>query len=90
MNSDYIRWVEDSFSSQGLKITVLILSPRLSEAAVIRRQIVEGVIAIVKLNTGTLSKGNRLNLTVFDRRGGAGNVSFNGMRHPSISLRQYH
>ncbi|KAF2661540.1 hypothetical protein K491DRAFT_586856 [Lophiostoma macrostomum CBS 122681] len=73
---DYIRWVEDSFRQQGLKADVLILSPRLSEGAVIRRQIVEGVLAIVKLNTATLSK-SKVNLQVFDRRGGAGNVQFN-------------
>jgi hypothetical protein len=79
--SDYIRWVEDSFRQQNLKADVLILSPRLSEAAVIRRQIVEGVLAIVKLNTATLSKG-KVNLQVFDRRGGAGNVQFNGTQTP--------
>jgi hypothetical protein len=77
-DSDYIRWVEDSFRQQGLRADVLILSPRLSEAAVVRRQILEGVLAIVKLNTVTLSKG-KVNLQVFDRRGGAGNVQFNGM-----------
>lgn len=74
---DYIRWVEESFRQQGLRIDVLILSPRLSEAAVVRRQIVEGVLAIAKLNNATLSKG-KVNLTVFDRRGGSGNVQFNG------------
>lgn len=42
-----------------------------------RRQILEGVLAIVKLNSATLSKG-KVNLQVFDRRGGAGNIQFNG------------
>ena len=79
--SDYIRWVEDSFRQQGLRADVLILSPRLSETAVVRRQIVEGVLAIVKLNTETLAKA-KLNLMVFDRRGGSGNIQFNGMCAP--------
>ena len=78
MHSDFIRWVEDTFRQQGLRIDVLILSPRLSEAAVVRRQIVEGVLAIVKLNASALAK-SKVNLQVFDRRGGAGNVQFNGM-----------
>lgn len=77
-HSDYIRWVEDSFRRQGLRIDVLILSPRLSETAVVQRQILEGVQAIVKLNTTTLAK-SKVNLQVFDRRGGVGNVQFNGM-----------
>lgn len=38
----------------------------------------EGVLAVVKLNTATLSR-SKVNLQVFDRRGGAGNVQFNGM-----------
>ncbi|ORY06022.1 hypothetical protein BCR34DRAFT_666717 [Clohesyomyces aquaticus] len=73
---DFIRWVEDSFRQAGLRIDVLILSPRLSEPAVVRRQILEGVLAIVRLNTATLAK-SKVNLQVFDRRGGAGNVQFN-------------
>lgn len=75
--SDYIAWVEDSFRKQGLRIDVLILSPRLSEHAVIRRQILEGVLAIVKLNGEAVAK-NRVSLQVFDRRAGAGNVQFEG------------
>ncbi|KAF2263522.1 hypothetical protein CC78DRAFT_581413 [Lojkania enalia] len=73
---DFIRWVEDTFKQQGLRIDVLILSPRLSEAAVVRRQIVEGVLAIVRLSNTALAKG-KVNLQVFDRRGGADNVQFN-------------
>ena len=53
------------------------MSPRLPEAAVVRRQIIEGVLAIVRLDTGSLAKG-KVNVQVFDRRGGAGNVQFNG------------
>lgn len=53
------------------------MSPRLPEAAVVRRQIIEGVLAIVRLDTGVLTKG-KVNVQVFDRRGGAGNIQFNG------------
>ncbi|KAF2175588.1 hypothetical protein K469DRAFT_646961 [Zopfia rhizophila CBS 207.26] len=72
---DFIAWVEDAFRQRGLRIDVLILSPRLSEAAVVRRQIVEGVLAIVKLNAATLAK-SKVNVQVFDRRGGADNIRF--------------
>ncbi|KAF2198566.1 hypothetical protein GQ43DRAFT_150854 [Delitschia confertaspora ATCC 74209] len=72
---DFIGWVEDTFRQRGLRIDVLILSPRLSEAAVVRRQILEGVLAIVKLNASSVAKG-RIDLQVFDRRGGADNVRF--------------
>ncbi|UPX19212.1 nuclear polyadenylated RNA-binding protein 3 [Ascochyta rabiei] len=74
---DFIRYVEDTFRTQNLRINVLIMSPRLPEAAVVRRQIIEGVLAIVRLDTGSLAKG-KVNVQVFDRRGGAGNVQFNG------------
>ncbi|KAF2121784.1 hypothetical protein BDV96DRAFT_482712 [Lophiotrema nucula] len=74
---DYIEWVEETFRRQGLRIDVLVLSPRLSEDAVIQRQIVEGVLAIVKLNPATLAK-SKVNLQVFDRSGGA-NVRFNDL-----------
>ena len=52
------------------------MSPRLDEAAVIRRQIVEGVLAIVRLTALSLANG-RVNIQIFDRRGGANNVQFN-------------
>lgn len=58
------------------------MSPRLPEAAVVRRQIIEGVLAIVRLDTGALTKG-KVNVQVFDRRGGAGNVQFNGKQQPA-------
>ncbi|KAF2630135.1 hypothetical protein BU25DRAFT_335868 [Macroventuria anomochaeta] len=73
---DFIRYVEDTFRTQNLRINVLIMSPRLPEAAVVRRQIIEGVLAIVRLDAGSLAKG-KVNVQVFDRRGGAGNVQFN-------------
>ncbi|KAF2018377.1 hypothetical protein BU24DRAFT_169593 [Aaosphaeria arxii CBS 175.79] len=75
LHRDFIRWVEDAFRKQNLRIDVLILSPRLSEAAVVRRQIIEGVLAIVKLDTSAMTKG-KINIQIFDRRGGSGSVQF--------------
>ena len=78
-SSDFIRYVEDTFRSQNLRSNVLILSGRFPEPAVVRRQILEGVLAIVRLDTTGLSKG-KVSVQIFDRRGGANNVQFNGMR----------
>jgi hypothetical protein len=45
---------------------------------VVRRQILEGVLAVVRLDTTGLTKG-KVSVQIFDRRGGANNVQFNGM-----------
>ncbi|KAK3117137.1 nuclear polyadenylated RNA-binding protein 3 [Teratosphaeriaceae sp. CCFEE 6253] len=71
LEREFIGWVEKAFSSRGVRVDVLILSPRLSEQAVIRRQIVEGVVAVVKLTKTNQSTG-RIGLQVFDRSGGQG------------------
>jgi hypothetical protein len=75
--------VEKIFKDRGLRCDVLLLSPRLSEAAVIRRQIVEGVLAVVRLTQANLTSG-KLSLQLFDRRGGADNVKFE--RKPSFAF----
>ena len=79
LDRDFITWVEQAFSSRAVKVDVLLLSPRLSEQAVVRRQIVEGVIAVVKLTMQNQNSG-KIGLQVFDRRnagtGGAENVRF--------------
>lgn len=72
---DFIAWVERCFQERGLRCNVLLLSPRLSEAAVVRRQILEGVQAVSKL-TQLSVQTNKIPLQVFDRRGGADNVRF--------------
>lgn len=79
LDRDFITWVEKAFSSRSVKVDVLLLSPRLSEQAVIRRQIVEGVIAVVKL-TRQNQISAKIGLQIFDRKnsgpGGADNVRF--------------
>lgn len=75
LDRDFISWVEQAFSSRGVRVDVLLLSPRLSEQAVIRRQIAEGVVAIVKLTRQNQNTA-KIGLQIFDRRQGANNVKF--------------
>lgn len=72
---EFIAWVERSFQERGVTCNVLLLSPRLSEAAVVRRQIIEGVQAVSKLNERSVQT-SKISLQVFDRRGGADQVRF--------------
>jgi len=53
------------------------MSGRFPEPAVVRRQIIEGVLAIVRMDTSGFIKG-KVSVQIFDRRGGASNVQFNG------------
>ncbi|KAK4549043.1 hypothetical protein LTR36_007499 [Oleoguttula mirabilis] len=75
LDREFISWIEKAFSARSVRVDVLLLSPRLSEAAVVRRQIVEGVAAVVKLTKANMGTG-RIGLQIFDRRGGAGSVQF--------------
>jgi len=75
LDRDFIAWVEKAFTSRGVRTDVLLLSARLNEQAVVRRQIVEGVLAVVKLNRQNQSTG-KIGLQVFDRSSGDGNVKF--------------
>lgn len=70
LNREFIQWVERGVSSRGVKVDVLILSPRLSEAAVIKRQILEGVVAVLRLSLANQQSG-KVPLQIFDRRGGS-------------------
>ncbi|KAF1988201.1 hypothetical protein K402DRAFT_419551 [Aulographum hederae CBS 113979] len=75
LDRDFIAYVEKAFHDRGIRADVLMLSPRLSEPAVIRRQVIEGVGAISKLTRANQQSGN-INLTIFDRRGGVDRVDF--------------
>jgi nuclear polyadenylated RNA-binding protein 3 len=75
LDRDFISWVEQAFTARGVRADVLLLSPRLSEQAVVRRQIVEGVIAVVKLKRQNQDIG-KISLQIFDRRNGVANVTF--------------
>ena len=58
--------------------------PRVSLAAVIKRQILEGVQAVIKLYRTSQLTG-KIPLQLFDRTGGADNVRFEG-KISSITL----
>lgn len=75
LDREFIGWVEKAFASRGIRVAVLLLSPRLDEQAVVRRQILEGVLAVSKL-TRTSQNTGKIDLQIFDRRGGQSNVRF--------------
>jgi hypothetical protein len=51
--------------------------PRVSLAAVVKRQILEGVLAVVKLHRSSQMSG-KIPLQLFDRTSGVENVRFEG------------
>ena len=69
-------YIEKSFRDRGLRCDVLQL-PRVSLIAVVKRQIIEGVQAVVKIFRQSQVTG-KVPLQVFDRRAGADNVRFEG------------
>jgi len=73
----FINWIEQGFRSKGLRASTIWLNPPgLPLAAVVKRQIIEGVQAIVKL-TQSAQYNSKIPLQVFDRTAGASNVNFN-------------
>lgn len=76
LNHDFISWIEKAFQGRGLTVDVLYLSPRLDFDAVVRRQLVEGVLAVCRLSRANQDTG-LINLRLFDRTGaGANNIKF--------------
>ncbi|KAK8175143.1 hypothetical protein IWX90DRAFT_411732 [Phyllosticta citrichinensis] len=71
----FIAWVERTFQENGVRCDVLLLSPRLDEAAVVRRQILEGVHAVSRITNPCAITG-KIPLQVFNRSAGAANVTF--------------
>lgn len=69
--------MEKGFQERGVRCDVLLLSPRLSEEAVIRRQVLEGVQAVSRVTRMSQQTG-KIPIRVFDRRGGVDNVRFDG------------
>lgn len=82
---NFIAFLERAFQERGVRCDVLLLSPRLSERAVVRRQIIEGVSAVSKITRANQQTG-RIPLQVFDRRGGNDNVRFEGTFQSSSLL----
>jgi hypothetical protein len=75
LDRDFVSWVEREMQGRGVKVEVMFLNPRLPLQAVIRRQILEGVHAVSKLDM-TCQQSAKIPLQVFDRQGGANNVRF--------------
>ncbi|KJX98391.1 hypothetical protein TI39_contig414g00005 [Zymoseptoria brevis] len=75
LEKDFLNWVKDAFASRGVRVDTLIISPRLREDAVVRRQILEGVVAVSKLRRFNQDM-SKIGLTIFKRRGGGQEVQF--------------
>jgi len=72
----FVGYIQQSFRERGLRCDVLQL-PRVSLAAVIKRQVVEGVQAVVKIVRKSQNTG-KIPLQVYNRSSGADNVRFDG------------
>ena len=84
MRSNFLEYVSKGFRNRGIRTDVLFLSPRLQLQAVLKRQIVEGVQAAVRLGRQSQNTG-KIPLQVYDRRGGTENVRFDGLSLTSLS-----
>ncbi|QIX00140.1 hypothetical protein AMS68_005657 [Peltaster fructicola] len=71
-----IEMVENTIGAARFRTAVLVLKPNLNEDAAIQRQLVEGVLAIVRLDRRSMETG-RVMLRIFDRSMGADRVQFN-------------
>ena len=76
MDRTFVGYIQQSFRDRGLHCDVLQL-PRVSLAAVVKRQVVEGVQAVVKIFRRSQNTG-KIPLQVYNRSGGADNVRFDG------------
>ena len=78
----FVGYIQQSFRDRGLRCDVLQLPRGVSLQAVIKRQIIEGVQAVVKIHRRSQVTG-KIPLQVFDRSGGMDNVRFDGenLRH---------
>jgi hypothetical protein len=76
---DFVNYIEQGFRNKGLRAQTIWLNPRITLGAIIKRQVIEGVQAVVKLTRNT-QYSLRIPLQVFDRGSGASNVNFNGKR----------
>lgn len=75
LDREFVSWVEGQMRGRGIKVEVMFLNPRFPLQAVIRRQILEGVHAVSKLDM-RCQLSSKIPLQVFDRQGGANNVRF--------------
>ena len=71
----FVSWVENEMRNRGIQVEVMFLNPRMPLQAIIKRQILEGVHAVSKLDLRA-QNSSKIPLQVFDRQGGANNVRF--------------
>ena len=72
----FTDYLEKAFRDRGLRTAILYL-PQVPISALVKRQIIEGVQAIVRLDRSSRNTG-RIPIQVFDRSAGASNVRFDG------------
>ncbi|KAA8899246.1 hypothetical protein FN846DRAFT_909679 [Sphaerosporella brunnea] len=67
LDRNFIWWVENAFRSKNLKCDMLFLNPRLQLSAVVKRQVMEGVNAVVFLNR-QMQLASTISIQIFDRK----------------------
>ncbi|KAK3385031.1 hypothetical protein B0H63DRAFT_395339 [Podospora didyma] len=74
VSRDFVSWVQQAFHERGLKTDAMFLNPRFPREALVQRQVLEGVHAIIDLDwmAQTYSK---ISIQVFIRSG-SGDVRF--------------
>ncbi|KAI1469144.1 uncharacterized protein F4812DRAFT_320364 [Daldinia caldariorum] len=70
---NFVSWAERAFLNQGLRVQVMFLHPHFPREAVIQRQVMEGVHAVVELDFRAQQTG-LISLQVFNR--GRDNVQY--------------
>ncbi|KAL2854333.1 hypothetical protein BJY01DRAFT_231920 [Aspergillus pseudoustus] len=73
LDRNFVYHVESTFRNRGLRVDVLVLGPRIPLDAAVKRQVSEGVLAVVRLSRPSLFS-RKLPLQVFDRSAGKDNV----------------
>ena len=73
----FVAYIQQSFRDRGLRCEVVQLPRGVSLQAVVKRQILEGVQAVVKIHRKSQVTG-KIPLQVFDRSGGMNNIRFDG------------
>ena len=76
VNQAFVNWVEDGFRRKSLSVASTWLNERTPLPAVIKRQIMEGVQAVIKVSTSHQTR-SKIPLQVFDRSAGTSNITFN-------------
>ena len=74
VDREFVAWVQRAFHDRGLKTDVMFLNPRFPRDALVQRQVIEGVHAIVDLDYAAQAQ-SKLSIQVFIRSGNS-NVRF--------------